>query len=255
MINNKFDRLIDCTSSVWSHNTTIKNRLMAVTSNFAHWYHCNSRSLHNAFNNTIYKYFTNISPYKVLVAFCNLLTPITKQIRIKPYYTVISTNDSQCTTLENYMYTMQGVPGIPTTDIHIIHIPKGKSFLKNMFEQHTENTYVRANNAVETFIAGDIPFFRIYTTNEENPSNYWIFTEVANEEMIKRLFVMLPNLLKIQTNENFSEEINTKITKLRDIFEECFKLNLKKDEENEHRLTVEEENTFKKLCDNYKRCH
>lgn len=250
-MNNKFDRLIHATSTVWAYNATIRNKLNAVSNNFANWYHCNSRSLYNAFNHTIYKYFSGISPYRALAAFCNLLAPITKQIRIKPYYTVISTNDSQTNTLENYMCTMQNIPGIATTDIHIIHIPKGKSFLKTMFEQHTENVYVRANQAVETFIAGDIPFLRIYTTNEENPSNYWIFTESANSDMINRLFVMLPNLLNLQPNESFSEEINTKISALRNIFEECFKLYQKKDEENDHKLTIEEEKTFAKLCDDY----
>lgn len=150
----------------------------------------------NSILNHIFGGYTCISPaISTLYAFCKLLK---NNPRLKIYSNYLSISSEMATNLENTLLQTLDFPNIDTQAFNIVfyHVPKGKSYLKNVLDTIQNLTRLKQ---IETYcIANTQHFIRIYRNfNASGNNTITIFSDQYNDHMLHTLCTMFPHLMDI----------------------------------------------------------
>ena len=205
-------------------HTQLYQNISAITRRSSSYFNSQGRSLNNVLNHTVGNYYR--SPiYKVLGGMCSLLME-NKPINIRASYRLIPSEEADTLNIANIINYLGNVQ-TDKINITIQHIPKGKTYLRKVLDSTPGLN--RIQQIENLCIQNVYHFIRIYKNfGNTNPWDITIFTDIINEDLIKMIYLMLPNLLNLITLEDIpdAEDYNNKITKLRSIFEYIYNLNV-----------------------------
>lgn len=221
------------TRPLWQNgiNHHLQRQAQAQYRNTSWWWHCQSRTLQNVLQSTLYGYNgSSANTYKTLMTMCSLIDN-NKILKVYPKYALISSEQA-----ENLNNTLMDILDMPAPDLtafnlYLYHIPKGKSYLRKVLD---ENTNLNRLKQIETFcIENTQHFIRIYRNfNSTGNSSITVFSDQYTTDLINTLFVMLPHLMGIvsrEANEEYTlteEDIayNQKVEKLQNIFKLLYRV-------------------------------
>lgn len=195
--------------------------------NTTSWYYsCQSRTLQNVLQTTLSGYGNGYTTsYKLLAGMCSLLMQ-NKLIKVIPGYKLIKSEEGETLDIVDVVDMVPENRNTQAAHIYIQHIPKGKTYLKKVLDSTRGLTRLQQ---IETFcIEHPNHFIRIYRGfGKTGASDITIFTDYVSKKLIHTLWVMLPNLFDIIEMDVSGSDIipeeyalyNTKVQKLREVFE------------------------------------
>lgn len=195
--------------------------IQSINAQAFYQYNIQSRKLREVLNATYDAY--NIPSYKLLFGMCATLLD-SFPIHISKNYKIISSEDAETLTLEDIINETTHYE--TTHTIHIWHIPKGKSYLRNILDNAPELNRLKQ---IETFcIENQFHFIRIYRGfGNTAQDDITIFTDTISINLINTITIMLPHLFNIKHLEKSPEtpetiEYNKKVDALIEIFTQLY---------------------------------
>ncbi len=239
-------------------NKTVKDTAVGISKRASNTYwHTQSRTLQDLLNYNIGGQYYGTrwigDFYATILGLCSLLTQ-NKPIKFTPCYNSITTVDAETLTLQRLLQGIQCTDGMH--NIVLYHIPKGKTFLKNLLDNPDNPTTMERIPQIEQFLIKTTnQFTRVYKLSNMS-ENVVIFSELFTTEMLETIIVMMPHLLRINPKDLSDDEdadnsetiaYNDKVVKLRDIFAFLYKITQLRDLTN----TVELNDKLTNLINEY----
>lgn len=212
-------------NDIWENINSHLNYILQNRTQIHAPYTCQSRTLTDLIRQYTQSYYGGNALHKATKTLTALLGLVKnyKTIRIYGYYKTISSEESTTYTLNNFIQSM-GNCSNDTLNLHIYHIPKGKTYLRKLLD---ENTSLQRIPAMETLcINNTFHFIRVYQGfGNTNPEDITIITDQITPKLLETFFIMLPNLYNANLipveGDIIPEEYtlyNNKIDTLRQIF-------------------------------------
>lgn len=246
MVSPKLQQIMQ-NSPFWNNTIDIqlKNATEQLNKNTNWWFRCQSKTLSTVLNNTLANYYAHTpNAYLTLYTMCALLHNNLK-INIYAKYKLITAETA--TTLSERLYDTLDMPNtndsIQNFNIIFYHIPKGKSYLKEVLDKNT--TLIRLRQIEAFCIENPSHFIRIYKNfNNTGHNTITIFSNQYTPHLINTIWIMLPHLMEIvprRTNEDYTlteEDIiyNNRVKILHQFFNELYEI-MKSNQSNLHEFT------------------
>ena len=189
------------------------------------YFYSNARTITDVFNNTIYNrptYTQTTSDYYTLIALYCTAAKI-DPIVFNPQHTTISeteyTNKTYYFNAIVYGPQNQQVNKTTPNVINVVHIPKGKTYLKQILaEEYPETQSITHFDKlliqnVNHYIAmyTNIPTNGMYISNEQRISNaITIITDTVNNQLMEQIYTLIPLLYDKLIDYNNLPEANKK---------------------------------------------